>query len=253
MSSAARGPATNGKKPRRATSPAFTPAERAHAATVVSLIGPIVPVLAEALRPRTEVVLHDLTKMPKTIAAIGGSITGRQVGGPATDLGLRAFRSGQREHMIGYRTETADGVSMRSSSIFFHAPSGKPVACLCLNADVGALERAQEVLAALTGLSVGEPADERQAAESPAADGETFPDSIDSLAEGLLRDAIAAVGVPVELMKKSHKIAVVRELDSRGFFTIREAVGMAAAWLGASRYTIYNYLNELSTDDSATS
>ncbi|MBP2329244.1 putative transcriptional regulator YheO [Kibdelosporangium banguiense] len=224
----------------------FTEAEVIHAAHVVSLIAPIVPALAQALRPRTEVVLHDLTKMPNTIAAIAGSITGRQVGGPATDLGLRTFSSGWSEHLIGYPTETADGLVMRSSSIFFHAESGKPVCCLCLNTDVDDLRRAQEVLAVLTATTtISSTAD-----GPPGAPVETFPVSVDELAAGILRDAIAAIGVPVELMKKAHKVAVVRELDGRGFFTIREAVDLAAQRLGVSRFTIYNYLNELQGTDS---
>ena len=109
----------------------------------MGILAPIVPVLAEALQPRTEVVLHDLTRMPNTIAAIGRPITGRGVGGPPTDLGVRTFRSGSSDHLIGYRTEV-DGLSLRSSSIFFRAASGKGVACLCINSDIDALRRAIE-------------------------------------------------------------------------------------------------------------
>lgn len=224
--------------------PTFTKAERAHALRIVDLVGPIVPALATALGPRTEVVLHDLTRLPKTIAAIGGSITGRTVGGPPTDLGLRTFRSGWHEHMIGYRTEGADGLVMRSSSLFFHAPSGKPVACLCINSDVEALVRAQEVLATLTATSTADPLGEELTPDGA----EHFPTSVDTLIEGILRDAIAAVGVPIGLMKKEHKIQVVRELERRGFFTIREAVDTAATRLSVSRYTVYNYLNEIQAE-----
>lgn len=240
--------ATSNKAPqrrRKAGEPAlvpklvFTAAERARAAQVVELFSPLVPVLAQALDPRTEVVLHDLTCMPDTIAAIGGSITGREVGGPPTDLGLRDFASGRGEHQINYRTETGDGLVMRSSSLFFHAPSGKAVACLCINSDIDDLERARKVLAALTGTSES---DKGGAVVKP---GETFPVSVDKLAEGLLRNAIEAVGAPVDLMKKSHKIQVVQELNENGFFNIREAVDIAAKRLQVSRYTVYNYLNEL--------
>jgi predicted transcriptional regulator YheO len=222
----------------------FTEAEKDRAAEVTDLIAPLVAVLAQALQPRTEVVLHDLTRMPNTIAAIGGSITGREVGGPPTDLGLRDFSTGTGEHKVGYRTETADGLVMRSSSIFFHAKSGRPVACLCINQDVDDLERARKVLAALTGV----PEPDRDSVPAP---GETFPVSVDVLAEGIMRNAIDAVGVPVNLMKKSHKVQVVRELNENGFFTIREAVDIAAKRLHVSRYTVYNYLNEMGEGPAA--
>ncbi|SEP44562.1 Predicted transcriptional regulator YheO, contains PAS and DNA-binding HTH domains [Amycolatopsis saalfeldensis] len=217
----------------------FTTAECAHAALVVSLVGPIVPALAQALAPRTEVVLHNLTAMPNTIAAIGGAITGREVGGPPTDLGLRSFKEGQTDHWLRYSTELPDGLKMRSSSIYFHAPSGKPVACLCLNADITALHQAQEILAGLTATDM--PGVEPGVAEPM----ETFADSIENLSEGVLSRAIEAVGVPVELMKKVHKYAVTEDLNRRGFFALRGAVDQAAHELGVSRHTIYNYLNEL--------
>jgi predicted transcriptional regulator YheO len=49
-------------------------------------------------------------------------------------------------------------------------------------------------------------------------------------------------------MKKAHKVAVARDLAQRGFFAIREAVDVIAQRLDVSRYTIYNYLNELASD-----
>lgn len=222
----------------------FTVAERRHAARVVELIGPIIPVLADALQPRTEVLLHDLTKMPNTIAAISHSITGRDIGGPPTDLGVQAFGSGESKDRIRYRTEKANGHVMRSSSIYFRAPSGKGVACLCINTDVDELERARKTLELLAGWG-GDTEAPQPAGGKPL---ETFPVSVETLTEGILNDAINAVGIPVDLMKKSHKLTVVRELQQRGFFTIREAVEVASRELDVSRYTVYKYLNELEAE-----
>lgn len=218
----------------------FTKAELAEAANVVRVVGPIVPILALALQPRTEVVLHDLTSLPRSIAAIGGTITGREVGGPATDLGVRTFQSGWQDHMVGYRTEGPDGTVMRSASIFFYAASGKAIACLCLNRDIGDLSKAQQILAKLT---VTAPLDSLIGGPLTAED--DGPASVENVREEMLEKAIASVGVPVELMKKAHKVEVVRDLTDRGFFAIREAVEVAAQRLGVSRYTIYNYLNEI--------
>lgn len=221
--------------------PAFTDEERKHAAQIVSLVGPIIVPLARALAPRTEVLLHDLTKMPGTISAIGGNITGRGIGGPATDLGLRTFSSGWNEHLIGYRTETSDGLPMRSSSIFFQSPaSGRAVACLCINTDVSEIVRAQELLRGLSAISSIDPS-----LRSEELSAEKFPASVEDLAQGILAEAVTETGVSVEAMKKRHKVEVVRRLRERGFFTMREAVPIAAQSLGVGRHTIYNYLNEI--------
>jgi len=53
----------------------------------------------------------------------------------------------------------------------------------------------------------------------------------------------------VDLMQKRHKIAVVNDLKDRGFFMLKESVEMAAAALQVTRFTIYNYLNELGNDE----
>lgn len=220
------------------TSLTFTDEEQAYATTVVAVVGQIVPGLAASFSPRTEVLLHNLTKFPNSIEVIAGDLTGRTPGGPPTDLGLKTLQSGVDGDLIGYRTQFGDGSTFRSSSLFFRAPSGRVVVALCINSDISDLLRLQGIVAGLTAT----PADE---ALGRSEEHETFPTSVDELARGILLEAISTSGLDVSLMKKSHKLAVVRELDDRGFFAIRESVELAARSLEVSRYTIYNYLNEL--------
>lgn len=228
---------------RRTPALEFSDEDRAHGALVLSILKTLVEPLAQALVPRTEVVLHDLTKLPGSIHTISGAITGRDVGGPATDLGLRTFSSGWREHLIGYRTETSGGLPMRSSSIFFQAPSGKAVVCLCLNTDVSDVIQAQELLRSLSAITTIDPS--LQSFENPT---ENFPTSVEDLAQGILAEAVAEIGMPIEEMKKRQKVEVVRRLRDRGFFTMREGVPIAAQHLGVGRHTIYNYINELDAE-----
>jgi len=49
--------------------------------------------------------------------------------------------------------------------------------------------------------------------------------------------------------QKRHKIAVVNDLKDRGFFMLKESVEMAAQALQVTRFTIYNYLNELGNEE----
>jgi selenocysteine lyase/cysteine desulfurase len=73
---------------------------------------------------------------------------------------------------------------------------------------------------------------------------ETLPGDVNGLRRLLVERAVTSVGVPVELMKKSHKTRVVRLLDDAGLFLIRDSVDYLAGVLGVTRFTIYNYLNE---------
>ena len=77
------------------------------------------------------------------------------------------------------------------------------------------------------------------------AEGEVFASDVESLAQALLRQTITSARIPVDLMQKKHKLAVVAELKERGFFLIKDSIEDAAAALDVSRFTIYNYLNEI--------
>jgi len=202
--------------------------------SVVRTVQPIIPGTAE-------IVLHELAKLPESIVAIAGNVTGRSVGDPATDVLLEAVASGTSQDFLeGYSTVLPDGRTLTSSTTIFRNSMGIPVAALCVNADLGAWDRLRDLVSAMTG---------GHAPGTPAAtidgSGEKFAHDVDELAQHLLEDTIARVGVPVDLMRKEHKLAVVARLRERGMFMLKDSVEIVATALGVTRFTIYNYLNEL--------
>ncbi|CCH29888.1 aminotransferase class V-fold PLP-dependent enzyme [Saccharothrix espanaensis] len=72
-----------------------------------------------------------------------------------------------------------------------------------------------------------------------------FPPDVGTYRRMLVERAVADTGVPVSLMRKSHKAQVVRYLDDAGLFQVRDSVDHLAGVLGVTRFTIYNYLNEI--------
>ena len=197
------------------------PAGAATHDVLMSLI-PAVHGLAAMLGPGNEVLLHDFSRLPDSIVAIAGDLTHRTVGGPMTDLLLGLIRRGTTQDLINYRTNNPDGRPIRSSTLFLRDADGVAVGCLCVNSE----------------LSV-------TVSENVAAQDESFPPDVDSLQQFLVDRAISKVGVQPSEMKKQQKAAVVRELDDAGFFLIRDSVDHVAGRLDVTRYTIYNYLNEI--------
>ncbi|MCG7284875.1 PAS domain-containing protein [Cellulomonas sp. ACRRI] len=214
-------------------------------AALMRLLGQVVESVGSALPRTIEVVLHDLARLPDSIVAVSGDVTHRVVGDPATDVLLRAVVDGSTDRLTGYETRLDDGRLVRSSTLIVRDGAGAAVAALCVNADVTAWERlrtlADEVLAPRGGAT----APREAVGQGDAPPAEKFATDVDELAAHLVRQAIADVGVPVTLMKKEHKLAVVAELRARGMFLLRDAVEMVATSLHVSRFTIYNYLNEL--------
>jgi predicted transcriptional regulator YheO len=217
--------------------PRMTAERRMMLETLAALAAP----LAAALGDNFEVVVHSLDRLPNSIVAIAGNLTGRGVGGPMTDLLLQRIRVGDTQNFLRYRTTGRRAQQMISSTIFIK-DGETPVACLCINTDIGGLEDAQRILSSLTEASrtVGDPD-----LSSDGRPSESFPQSIEELTRATVQRMIEAAGVPVELMQRQHKMEVVAELERHGIFLIRDSVGYVAQALGVTRYTIYNYLNSL--------
>jgi predicted transcriptional regulator YheO len=74
---------------------------------------------------------------------------------------------------------------------------------------------------------------------------ELFMPDVESMLGMHINEVVEQYAVPVTLMKKEDKLVVVRQLDERGVFLVRGAVNTVARALGVSRYTIYNYLEEI--------
>lgn len=212
----------------------------AERATILRTLTALLEPLASAIPGDTEVVLHDLGLLPNSIVAVAGTLTGREVGGPATNPLLQAAESGTFVSTHGYLSRHSDGRELRSSTTILRDSHGVPVAALCINGDATSWRMIADLaLSMLPAPPATAPSTE------PPPDGEQFVRTVDELAQHLLTRAIHAQGVPTDLMHKRHKLAVVHDLKKQGFFTLREAAELAAEALGVSRFTIYNYLNEI--------
>ena len=184
----------------------------------------------------TEVVVHDLSLLPNSIVAIHGDLTGRKIGSPATDLLLQQASQRNFDSMVGYHSVLPDGRETRSTTIAIRNSAGEPVATLCTNSDIGVWQELTKVVSFMTDKI------------RPAT--EAYVQDVDELSELLLQRAVALQQVPVELMRKEHKLEVVRHVRAGGMFLLRDAVETVAAALRVSRFTIYNYINEIEQEET---
>jgi len=209
----------------------------------------VVDGLEHALTGDVEVVLHDVAKPKSSVVAIAnGSITGRTVGsaiisGPFDDLGLSKLLSAEGDVsgeactiVTDYRTRARNGNELESTSMLFRDDRGRAYAALCINADRSKLRHMHSILSDLLG-EVREPV-------AGGASAHAAP-RVETVVEDIVDEAIRASGKPVSIMTKDDKMAAVDQMHQRGIFLIRSSVDMVAKGLGVSRFTIYNYLDEL--------
>lgn len=225
---------------------------------LLAVFAKLVEPIGRSLPSSSEVVLHDLSLLPNSIVAIYGNVTGRRVGDPATDLLLQKVSALSEDNMVGYESVLPDGRKIRSSTMIIRDDAGTPIAAFCINSDLSAwisVLRVTEMMLGVTRPASSETHDTQLVAVEPASanaeQSEVFARDVDELAAHLIHRAVADVGVPVELMQKRHKIEVVRDLKSRGMFLLRDAVDMIASSLKVTRFTIYNYLNEIADEEES--
>ena len=61
----------------------------------------------------------------------------------------------------------------------------------------------------------------------------------------IIDDAVRRLGKPASRMNKDEKTAAVQTMFERGLFIVKGGVERAAAALGVTRFTVYNYLDSI--------
>ena len=202
---------------------------------------PFVKGISETFGSNCEVVLHDLTDLQHSIIAIeNGHVTGRNIGSPMTEASLKLYVNDKvDEDNINYTGKSADGRVLKSSTMFIKDEKGKVLGCLCINFDITELVGVQRVMNELmkvSGTDVGE-----KLAES----GDEVINIVSSVLKDIVNDTIQNNGKPIIYLSKEEKVGIVEILDQKGAFLIKGAIDYVAEVLCVSRYTIYNYLDEI--------
>lgn len=91
---------------------------RASREAMITALAGLVDPLKRSLIGSSEVVLHDLSKMPNSIVAISGHLTSRNIGDPATEALLRAWR----ERNYADPDRLRKHVPRRAGPALFHHP-----------------------------------------------------------------------------------------------------------------------------------
>ena len=228
--------------------PKLSPEVQRERALILSALDTVVPMLGAMVGDHIEVVLHDLTHPERSVLRIAnGHVTGRQPGspvlaGPGNDKALAILAEGKalaqpQEHVtvFPYPTFARDGRSLVSATAMFRDSLGHTFAALCLNADFHSIEAAQALLARML------PA--RNGAKEEVPKVEVL--DTEALMLDIISSAVRRYGKPVHKMDKEEKTAAVEMMLERGLFMVRGGVERAAAAVGGTRFTIYNYLHQV--------
>jgi len=184
--------------------------------------------LGETLAPFTEVVLHDLRSPKQAILAIHNNLSGRQVGDPATELGLARISDDNYPQVIAnYANRFADGRQAKSTSIGIKDSDGHYFAALCLNVDVTLFRNITTLL------------EQFSLPKSDVMKESLDPSTADSIRERIDRFAVGLATTPQALRTDQRK-ALMLALREEGYLDLRRSMETVAQHLGVSRATVYN-------------
>lgn len=219
---------------------------------VLEILTMVVHAIGCVLPGNTELVLHDLRSLEFSIIAVAnGHVTGRKKGDPVLagmrkDKGFaRALDKNDQKITLltDYETFAHDGTSLRSSTAIFRDNNAKPFAALCINVNNDGINEAVSLLQLISGINIGP--NQRALVNQEDVNVEN---GIEHLMEDIIQQATDLNSGKKRSGSKQANLLAVQKMQERGIFLMKGGVEKAAEALGVTRYTIYNYLDELKND-----
>lgn len=190
-----------------------------------------------------EIVIHDLTKksLAKSIVYIeNGHVTNRKLGDGPSRVVLETMKKdpAKIQDHLGYLTQTKDGRTLKSSTIFIRDEENSPIRYIfAINYDITNYLYFQDSIRALV-LANEEPAYTQPMHSSPAK----IQTNVADLLDELIAQSVSLVGKPASLMSKEEKIEAIRFLNESGAFLITKSGDKVSQYFGISKYTLYSYI-----------
>lgn len=204
---------------------------------ILKSIIPLTETIATTFGKNCEVVLHEINGSKKSIVSIyNGHVTGRSVGSPMLDIGIKALnKDDDVKNILNYSNKSSNGHILKSSTTFIRDERDEIIGCLCINIDVSQFVVAQKALEELVHTNLN----------TDLGLGDSASNNVNDVLINIVSQTLEATGKPVAYMNKEEKVGVVKKLNEQGAFLIKGAIDYVAKVLCVSRYTVYNYLDEI--------
>lgn len=175
----------------------------------------------------------------KLIYSVNSQVTGRQQIDNMNQYELEALNKTMthNEHTI-FSYISKEGRNIKSALFNIKDLEKKEIYAMIVSFDITNLMLAKNVLELICNI------------DETIQDHENITNGIDtkninSLMQELIAEVLENFGKPVSYLTKEDKVNIVRTLNNKDIFLIKGAVEYVAEKLCVSRFTIYNYLEEI--------
>ena len=196
--------------------------------------------IADLIGPYCEVVIHSFESLENSVVKIvNGHHTGREIGSPITDLGLRMWSTFEKTGEVSpksYFTNAADGSLLKSTTCILAGPDKKPIGMLCINMNLSF--PFPEIVKTLM----------PQCNAPQTLVSETFSNNANDVIQQALSAAIQEVDQDETVSPKGYNKAIVRNLFDNGVFELKETTTQVSEQLGISRQAVYKFIREFKSE-----
>lgn len=204
--------------------------------------------LGKVLGENYEIVLHVLVEPDESYigAIVNNHISGRSVGAPLTNLALEKIKLKdykRNESILNYKVLAKDGKPIYGSTFYIKDPAENLLGLLCINADFSMHKRIIEDLFSLTSLKIDNFLVEKE---------DLFAEHNIEYLSANIEEIINNIIDPVLLddrvtLNKETRLKIIKDLEEKGVFQLKGAIGKVATTLKISEPTVYRYLQEVKT------
>lgn len=191
--------------------------------------------VADLVGPHSEVLLHSFENLDASVVKIvNGHHTGRTIGSPITDMGLKMLRQYLQTGEVNsrsYFTKNKQGQLLKSSTCVVAGENDKPIGLFCVNINLSVPfpDLIKTLLPDSSPLSFVN---------------EHFSTNSSEVIDEATKRVILEVDSDKSISQKYRNKAVVFQLFENGIFELKESAVMVAEKLGISRHAVYKYLRE---------
>ncbi|EGU41599.1 hypothetical protein VII00023_08434 [Vibrio ichthyoenteri ATCC 700023] len=190
--------------------------------------------IADLIGAHCEVVIHSFESVDNSVVKIvNGHHTGRKIGSPITDLGLKVWRTFNKTGEVSpksYFTNAADGSLLKSTTCIVAGPKQKAIGMLCINMNLSyPFPEIVKTLLPQFGTSLVN---------------ENFSNNANDVINQALDTAITDVDLDDSVTMKGRNKAIIRCLFDNGIFELKETTTQVSERLGISRQAVYKFIRE---------
>lgn len=201
---------------------------------------PLAEAIAKMIGPNCEVAIHDLTHPQHSIVHIvNGHLSGRKNGDTLGSVFKEFIQIAQmNQDMIVNYYDYENGVTSKCTKVLIKDEDGKAIGCFCINTVIDSYMQALTVLQQLCETTPIE------AFKGESTD-EDENDNISDVVRDIISNAYMEAKKTKGKLTKAENINIVKFLDDKGIFRVKGSVEWVAKTLKVSRFTIYNYLDQI--------